>query len=51
MSAKTRPWFAVARDVFTHPDVRRGPLCDVAAWLHLVSLANHANNMIHSPPM
>ena len=41
----------MARDVFEHDVVRRSPLCEVAAWLHLVSLANYADNAQHSPPL
>ena len=44
-------WFAVARGVFAHGDVRRGPLCDVAAWLELVSRAAYRDSPRHDPPL
>ena len=44
-------WFAVSRRVFEDADVREGALCPLSAWLHLVSLANYADNPDHDPPL
>jgi len=44
-------WIAVSRRVFAHEALRRGPLCDVAAWLELVARANYEANPAHDPPL
>lgn len=47
----TAGWIAVSRRVFAHDTLRRGPLCEVAAWLELVARANYEANPTHDPPL
>ena len=44
-------WIAVSRRVFAHDTLRRGPLCEVAAWIELVARANYEPNPAHDPPL